>query len=89
MVNRIRASDTPRLNKRHSSKFCLGSQVQQEIPEEGQRTYQPKRCEYDNKVEDNNSKTMNDKNHQASTQKFRQLKTRYPPPKIFVHIIFH
>ena len=31
--------------------------------EEGQRTYRPKRCEYNNKkYEDNSPKTLNDKN---------------------------
>ena len=29
-------------------------------------------CEYNNKNEDNNPKTLNDKNHQASSQKLRQ-----------------
>ena len=35
-------------------------------------TYRPKRCGNNNKVEDNSPKTLNDKNHQASSQKFRQ-----------------
>ena len=33
-------------------------------------TYRPKRCEYNNKDEDNNPKTLNDKNHQSPFQKF-------------------
>ena len=33
-----------------------------------------KTFEYGNKDEDNGSKTLNDKNHQASFQKFSQLK---------------
>ena len=41
--------------------------------EEGRRTYRPKRCGNNNKNEDNSPKTLNDKNHQASSQKFRQL----------------
>ena len=41
-------------------------------PEEGWRTYGLKRCENNNKDEDNIPKTLNDKNHQASSQKFRQ-----------------
>ena len=41
--------------------------------EEGRRTYQPKGCENNNKDEDSSPKTLNDKNHQASSQKFRQL----------------
>ena len=72
MVNGIWASDPHWLNKGCGSKFHVGSWVQQETPEEGQRKYQPK-CEYSNKDEDNNPKTLNDKNHQASSQKFRQL----------------
>ena len=58
------------LNKGCGSKFCVGSQVQQETPEEGWRTYKLK-CEY-NKDEDSSPKTLNDKN-QASSQKFKQL----------------
>ena len=73
MVNGIRASDPHGLNKGHGSKFHVVSWVQQETTEEGQRTYQPKHCKYNNKDEDNSSKTLNDKNHQASSQKFRQL----------------
>ena len=48
-----------------------GSRVRQ-TPEEGQRTYRPKRCENSNKDEDNSPKNLNDKNQQASSQKFRQ-----------------
>ena len=59
-------------NKGCSSKFCEGSQVRQ-TPEEGRRTYRPKRCGNNNKDEDNSLKTLNDKNQQASFQKFRQL----------------
>ena len=43
-----------------------------QTPEEGRRTYQPKRCGNNNKDEDNSPKTLNDKNQQASSQKFRQ-----------------
>ena len=35
--------------------------------------YRPKRCGNNNKDEDNSRKTLNDKNHHASSQKFRQL----------------
>ena len=59
-------------NKGRSSKFREGSRVRQ-TPEEGRRTYQPKRCENDNKDEDNSPENLNDKNQQASSQKFRQL----------------
>ncbi len=34
---------------------------------------QPKRCGNNNKDKDNSPKTLNDKNHQASSQKFRLL----------------
>ena len=59
MVNRIRASDHRGLNKGHGSKFHVGSRVQQETPEEGRWTHQPKRCEYNYKDEDNSPKTLN------------------------------
>ena len=58
-------------NKGRSSKFCEGSWVRQ-TPEEGRRTYRPKRCGNNNKDEDNSPKTLTDKNHQASSQKLRQ-----------------
>ena len=47
-------------NKGHSLNFLEGSRVRQ-TPEEGQRTYRPKRCENNNKDEDNSPKTLNDK----------------------------
>ena len=33
-----------------------------QTPEEGRRTYRPKRCGNNNKDEDNSPKTLNDKN---------------------------
>ena len=45
-----------------------------QTPEEGRRTYRPKRCGNNNKDEDNSPKNLNDKNQQASSQKFRQKK---------------
>ena len=72
MVNGIRTSDPRGLNKGHGSKFCGGSRVQQ-TPEKGRRTYRSKRGEYKYKDEDNSLKTLNDKIHQASSQKLRQL----------------
>ena len=71
MANEIRTGDPRGFNKGRSSKFREGSRVQQ-TPEEGWRTYQPKHCGNNNKDEDNSPKTLNDKNHQASSQKFRQ-----------------
>ena len=53
-------------------KFREGSRVRQ-TPEDVRKTYRPKRCANINKDEDNSPKTFNDKNHQASSQKFRQL----------------
>ena len=49
-----------------------------QTPEESWWTYQPKRCgnNNNNKDEDNCPKTFNDKNHQASSQKFWQLTLR-------------
>ena len=60
MANRIRTGDSCGFNKGRSSKFRESSQVQQ-TPEEGWRTYRPKRCGNDNKDEDNSPKTLNDK----------------------------
>ena len=72
MANGIRTGDHRRISKGRSSKFHEGSRVRQ-TPEEGRRTYQPKRCRNNNKDEDNSPKTLNDKNHQATSQKIRQL----------------
>ena len=71
MANGIRTGDPRGFNKGRSSKFREGSQDRQ-TPEEGRRTYQPKRCGNNNKDEDNSLKNLNDKNQQASSQKFRQ-----------------
>ena len=72
MVNGIRTGEPRGFNKGRSSKFRVGSRVRQ-TPEEGRRTYRPKRCRNNNNDEDNSPKTFTDKNHQASSQKFRQL----------------
>ena len=50
--------------KGHRLKFRVDSRVRQ-TPKEGQRTYQPKHCGYNNKDEDNSPKTLNDKNSQC------------------------
>ena len=60
MANGIRTGNTRGFYKGRSSKFCVGSQVQQ-TPEEGQRTYRPKYGN-NNEDEDNSLKTLNDKN---------------------------
>ena len=70
MTNGIRTGDSHGFNKGCSSKFCVGSSVRK-TPEEDWRTYLPKRCG-NNKDEENSPKTLNDKNHQASSKKFRQ-----------------
>ena len=69
MVNGIRTGDPRGLNKGRGPKFRIGYRVRQ-TPEEGRRSYRPKRCEY--KDEDNSPKTLNDKTQQVSTKKFRQ-----------------
>ena len=60
MANGIRTGDPHGFNKGRSLKFHDVSWVQQ-TPEEGQRTYRPKRCGNNNKDEDNSPKTFNDK----------------------------
>ena len=70
MANGIRTGDPPGFNKGRSSKFREGSRVQQ-TPEDGRRTYRLKR--YRNNDGDDSPITLNDKNHQASSQKFTQL----------------
>ena len=72
MVNGLSTSKSHGLNKGHGSKLHVGSWVQQ-TTEEGWRKYCPKCWEYNNKDEDNSLKTLNNKNHQASSKKFRQL----------------
>ena len=60
MVNGIRTEDLSGFNKGHSLKFREGSRVWQ-TPEEGWRTYWPKRCGNNNNDEDNSLKTLNEK----------------------------
>ena len=72
MTDEMRTGDPSRFNKGRSSKFREGSRVLQ-TSEEGRRTYWPKRCGNNNRDENNSPKTLNDKNHQVSFQKFRQL----------------
>ena len=72
MANGIRTGDSSGFNNGRNSKFHVGSWVWQ-TPKEGRRIYWPKHCGNNNKDEDNSPKTLNYKNHQASSQKFRQL----------------
>ena len=59
MANGIRIGNPRGFNKGE------GSRVRQ-TPEEGWRTYQPKRCGNNNKDEDNSTKTLNDKKQKNS-----------------------
>ena len=88
MVNGIRESDPRGLNKERGSKFRVGSRVRQETPEEGRRTYRSKRCEYNHQDEDDCPKTLNDKNPQALSQKFRQLKLK-DDRKQWIKLLFY
>ena len=58
MVNWIRTLYPGGLNKGFGSKFCVGSQVWQETPEENWRMHWLKHCESNNKHEDNSSNTL-------------------------------
>ena len=57
MANGIRTGDPRGFNKRRSSKFRDGYRVRQ-TPEEGQKTYLPKRSGNNNKDEDNSPKPL-------------------------------
>ena len=61
-----------RKNLNDKNHQASSQKFRQQTPEEGRRTYRPKRCGNNNKDEDNSPKNLNDKNHQASSQKFRQ-----------------
>ena len=65
------------LNKGCHSKFRLGSRVQQETPEEGRRTYRPRRCGNNNKDEDNSPKTLNDKNPSSFVSEIQIIDIAY------------
>ena len=69
-VNEIRTIYPCRLNKEIGSKFCVSSQVQQEIAEEGWKTNQLKHSKYDNK-DDNSPNILNDENYHASSKKIQ------------------
>ena len=51
----------------------VDSQFRHETLGEGQKMYQSKHFEYNNKDEDNSLNTLNDKNLEVSSQKFRQI----------------
>ena len=64
-------SQTVKLISQVESFLCPDKQG---TPKEGRRIQWPKHCEKNNEGKDNSLKTLTDKNHQASFQKFRQLK---------------
>ena len=76
MINRIGTVYPWGSNKGFSSRFCVDSRVWHETPEEGWKTHQPKHCDYNNKDELNRSNILSNKNYQASSQRFRQIKIK-------------
>ena len=58
MVNKIGTVYPCGLNEGFSSRFCVESRVWHKTPEEGQKTYQMKCCDYNNKDEVNSSNTL-------------------------------
>ena len=66
MVNRSKISYSCGINKVCGSKFPLGSLVRQ-IHEEGRIAYRPNPFQYNNKDDDNNLKTLNNKNDVLKT----------------------
>ena len=64
MVNRIGTVYHCVVNESFSLRFCVVSQVH-ETPEEGQRTYLLKCCEYNNKEDVNSSNILSDNNYKA------------------------
>ena len=71
MANGIRTDDPRGFNKGHSSKFRVGSQVQQ-TPKECWRAYRLKRCG-NNKDEDNSPKTLNDKRRLSGCYNIKEM----------------
>ena len=72
MVNGIRTIYPHELNNGFGSKFHISSCGRNETPEESRIMHQPTCCKYNNKDEDNSLNTLNDKNYQTSSPKFRQ-----------------
>ena len=77
MVNGIRTGDSCGFNKGRSSKFHVGSQVQQ-TPEEGRRIYRPKHYRNNYKDEDNRPENLNDKKNSLNCYKYCYLSTCDP-----------
>ena len=61
-VNRIGTVYLGGSNKVLSSRFCLNSRVRHVTPEEGRKTYRPKRCDYNNKDEANSPNIQSNNN---------------------------
>ena len=72
MGNWIRLIYPNELNKGFSSKFCVGSWVWHETPEEGRSMHQLK-CEYTNKDEDISLNILTDKKIYCMLLKFYHL----------------
>ena len=53
----------------------------------GRRAHHPKRCDYHNKDKEYSPKSLNDKNHQASSYKFRQQNSAVMEFKLFLSTI--
>ena len=70
MANGNRTGDPRGFNKGRSLKFHEGSRVRQ-TPEEGRRTYRPKRRGNNNKNEGNSPKNLNDKNIRFIAKNFK------------------
>ena len=60
-------------------KGSVRDSVWRETPEEGRRIYRPKRCDYNNKDEVDNSNILSNNNYQASSQKFKQYELSVSP----------
>ena len=73
MVNRIGTVYPCDSNKGFSSKFCVDIRVRHKTPDEGRRTYRPKRCDYDNKDAVSSPNILSNDNYQTSYKKFWQI----------------
>ena len=71
MVSGMRTLYPHGLNKGLASKFRDGSQLRQEIPEEGRRAHWLKRCTRNNKDEDNSPNNPNNTNYQAPSKRIQ------------------
>ena len=74
MVNGIRTVYPRGLNKGFAQKFRVGYQIQQEISEEVWWAHQTKHCEYNDKDENNCPNILNNKDYQASSQNFQEIR---------------